>query len=109
MDQTIRTQPPKRDLRALKTLVGVMAALIVLGTAVVIGTVIHRLYASPAAPSIITPAPASVQPLRLGAGEHIASITTAGSSIAVWVNGPAGDRLLILNPATGTGVVALSH
>ena len=36
---------PRQDLRALKALVGVMGVLIVLGTALVIGVVIHRLYA----------------------------------------------------------------
>ena len=36
---------PRQDLRGLKALVGIMGVLIVLGTALVIGVVIHRLYA----------------------------------------------------------------
>ncbi len=90
------------DLRGLKALVGIMGVLIVLGTAVVIGVVIKRIYAKPAAPSTVAAAPLPPMPAEtLAPGEHIAGIAGAGGSLAVWVTGPAGDRILLLNPQTG--------
>ncbi len=90
----------------MKLLVGFLGVLIVLGTAVVVGVVIKRIYAKPAAASIsdpvipgvaAVPAPAAA----LAPGEHIAGIAGAGGAFAVWVSGAGGDRLLILNPQTG--------
>lgn len=106
-------QDQPQNLRGLKALVGIMAVLIVIGTTVVIGTVIHRLYARFATPS--TPASTEKMPVtggapstlplgavaRLAPGEHISGIASAGGKLAVWVSGPAGDRLLLLNPVTG--------
>lgn len=109
------------DLRGLKLLVGFLGVLIVLGTAVVVGVVIKRIYAKPEAASIsnamipgvaATPTPvaglpaaslpAASQPAAsLAPGEHIAGIAGAGAEFAVWVSGPGGDRLLLLNPQTG--------
>ncbi len=97
-----------------------MGVLIIIGTAVVIGTIIHRMYArnsapppmaaplaAPAAPAMLYAAPPSGQPVQLQPGEHIAGIAPAGADVAIWVNGPAGDRLLLLNPATGQVSIAL--
>ena len=106
---------PQADLRGLKVLVGGMGVLIVLGTAVVIGTVIHRIYArKPAASMVVAPltvpgAPAGAMAVgALAPGEHIAGIAGAGGDVAVWVNGPDGDRLLLVDPASGQVSVALS-
>lgn len=93
---------PRQDLRGLKALVGVLGVLIILGTALVIGVVIHRLYAR-------TPAPASMVPVSAGAmnaktltpGEKIIGIAGAGGDLAVWVSGPQGDHVLLIDPATG--------
>jgi hypothetical protein len=98
----MQSQPP--NLRALKALVGVLGVLIVLGTALVIGVVIHRIYAGPAAPSMSV-APASS--VALAAGEHIAGLAGASGAIAVWVQSPQGARLLLIDPATGAARVAL--
>ena len=91
-----------------------MGVLIIVGTTVVFGTIIHRLYVKFAAPS--TPLPLASVPPPIGAvpatlpasalaqlapGEHISGIAAAGSDLAVWVSGPNGDRLLLLNPVTG--------
>ena len=101
----------------MKALVGIMGALIVLGTAVVVGTVIHRLYARVSAPpSMVVAAPppppvggtAAVVGAALAKGERIEGIAGAGGDVAVWVNGPAGDRVLLLDPATGRVSVGLS-
>ncbi|HEY1856836.1 DUF6476 family protein [Acidocella sp.] len=105
---------PQGDLRGLKALVGILGVLIVIGTAVVIGTVIHRLYARSDAPSmapLAVPAapalPAGVVAPSLAPGEHIAGIAAAGGRIAVWVSGPHGDRLLLIDPASGQTSVLL--
>jgi len=76
----------------LKALVGILGVLIVLGTALVIGVVIQRIYARPAVPSI------SVAP---AAGERIAGIAGAGGYVAVWETGPDGDKILSIDLATG--------
>ena len=95
-------------------MVGILGVLIVIGTAVVIGTVIHRLYARNDAPSMAPlPAPAAavsagLSPARLAPGEHIAGIAAAGGRIAVWVSGPQGDRLLLIDPLNGRSSVVLS-
>jgi hypothetical protein len=92
----------RSDLRGLKALVGIMGVLIVLGTAVVIGVVIKRIYAKPAAPSTVAALPmAPMQAETLAPGEHVAGIAGAGGNVAVWVTGPSGDRVLLLNPQTG--------
>ncbi len=87
-----------------------MAVLIVLGTTVVAGTIIHRLYARNAAPPpSAAPLAVPMAPAAAGTGlaaqllpgEHIAGIAAAGADVAVWVNGPGGDRLLLLDPASG--------
>ena len=110
---------PRQDLRALKALVGVMGVLIVLGTALVIGVVIHRLYArngvasNVAATTVPVPSvapsmvPAAAGSVRLAPGDKIAGIAGAGGEVAVWVSGPAGDRLLLIDPASGQARVVL--
>lgn len=91
-----------------------MAVLIIMGTTVVIVTVIHRLYArfnpsptSPANVAVSAPPAPSVLPhtalptIKLGAGEHIVSIATVGADLAILVAAKQGEILLILNPASG--------
>jgi hypothetical protein len=86
----------------LKALVGILGVLIVLGTALVIGVVIQRIYARPAAASMsaepVGVAPAGAAP---AGGERIAGIAGAGGYVAVWETGPDGDRILTIDPATG--------
>jgi len=97
-------------LRGLKALVAIMGVLIVLGTALVIGVIIHRIYAGTAAASNMAVAvpPVTLAPATLRNGEHVAGIAAAGADLAVWVNGPDGDRVLLINPATGSVAVALA-
>ncbi len=82
--------------------------LIVLGTALVIGVVIHRIYAVAAPPSMPAPMPVSASgPVTLAAGEHVAGIAAAGGDVAVWVTGPDGDRVLLVDPRTGAATVVV--
>ncbi|MBU6418234.1 MAG: hypothetical protein KGQ79_00720 [Proteobacteria bacterium] len=110
-------QDQPQNLRGLKAAVGIMGVLIIIGTTVVVGTIIHRLYASFAAPSTPQaavggsavpgeiPAGAAAQ---LAPGERISGIASAGADVAVWVSGPKGDRLLLLNPVTGQARAVLA-
>jgi hypothetical protein len=98
------------DLRGLKILVVGMGVLIVLGTALVIGVVVHRMTA-PHAPTAQMAVPVESAPAAASAalakGEHISAIAAAGPDLAIWVNGPAGDRVLVLDPETGQVTQAL--
>ena len=98
-----------------------MGVLIIIGSTVVVGTIIHRLYARFSAPSTpqvaaVAPAPGSVpaalppaaMAAQLAPGEHISGIASAGAQLAVWISGPKGDRLLLLNPVTGQARAVLS-
>jgi hypothetical protein len=92
------------DLRGLKILVAVMGVLIVFGTALVIGVVLHRMMAPHLAAVVAAPVAAGA---ALGAGEHVGAIAAAGPDLAIWVSGPAGDRVLLLDPVTGRLTQAL--
>lgn len=99
-----------------------LGVLVILMTALVIGIVIHRIYAAsgtraPASASGSTAAPAFVPglhaagtgaPARLQPGEHIRGITAVGGDLAIWVSGPGGDRVLLLDPANGNIRVAIA-
>jgi hypothetical protein len=113
-------QDQPQNLRGLKALVGFMGVLIIIGSTVVVGTIIHRLYArfsapstAPAATAVSVPGnvSAAVPPgvaAELAPGEHISGIASAGAELAVWISGPKGDRLLLLNPATGQARAVLA-
>ena len=80
-----------------------LGVLIVLGTAVVAGVIIHRIYArvSPAASMVAAVPVPGVAPVRLAPGERVAGIAGAGGALGVWVTGPQGDRVLLIDPASG--------
>ncbi len=65
--------------------------------------VIQRIYAKPAAASMSEPVPgvASGAPLVLPVGAHVSGIAAAGEDLAVWVTGPAGDQIWLVDPRTG--------
>ncbi|MDE2005697.1 MAG: hypothetical protein KGI51_03950 [Rhodospirillales bacterium] len=82
----------------MKLLLGVtigMAVLIVLGTTVLIVTVIRRASA-PAAPG-----PPFARVLDQPAGTAIAGIAGAGGRLAVLLHGGGPDRVVLVDPATG--------
>jgi hypothetical protein len=90
-------------------LVAGLGLLVVLGTALVIGVVIKRMYAGPAAASTVadTPVPGAVAALLPG-GSHIAGLAGAGGAFAVWVSGADGDKVFLIDPRTGRLSLALS-
>ena len=99
------------SLRGLKALVAFLGVLVVLGTAVVVGVVIKRLYA-PATPASNFYPPASLAPpgamappavtATLPPGSRIQGVSAAGGVFAVWVTNPAGgEDIYLMDPATG--------
>ena len=85
-----------------------LGVLIVLGTALVVGVVIQRLYAKPAVPSMTLAPPGGLMPpAMLPVGDHVAGIAGAGGVVAVWVTGPEGGEVLLIDPATGAVRVAV--
>jgi hypothetical protein len=100
------TEPqPQPDLRTLKTLVAGLGVLIVLATAVVIGVIIHRIYAvSPPPSNLPAPSVASALP----PGTQIMGIAPAGAKLAIWTTGPDGGHVYIYDAATGTLSQALT-
>ncbi len=95
----------KDDLRGLKILVSVLGVAIVLGTTVIIGTIISRLYAKPAAPSIAAPAAHLTQAAQAappaGGMPRIAGMAAVGGRLAVWLADDQGGLIEIIDPATG--------
>jgi hypothetical protein len=104
----------------LKALVGIMGALIIIGTSIVVGTIIHRLYnkflvpptvetASPYAPpppgAVAVPTPnlyaTPSRAVTLPKGTHIQSIAPLGQGLAILTTSPQGDAVLLLDPDTG--------
>ena len=87
-----------------------MGVLIILGTALVIGVVIHRLYAKPVVasmtPAVWTPLPKAFN--RLPPDSHISGLAAAGGEFAIWVTAPGGDSVYLLSPQTGELQLALS-
>jgi len=97
------------QLKGLKALVAFLGILVVLGTAVVAGVIIRRLYA-PAAPAsnvaaaTLPPQPGTAPPTTtttLPTGSRILGLAAAGGSLAIWVTSPAGSQdIYLLDPAT---------
>ena len=91
-------------MRGLKIAIGVMTVLIVLGVAV-IGVTIVRRVSGPSAAHLATPVL-----LAEPAGTHMVGIAALPDRLAVQLQGGGPDRILFLDPKTGTelGQMALS-
>ena len=87
-------------MKAVKIAVLVMGILILLGTAVIIGTVIKRATSGGSVAS--GPDKAFVSLLDEPAGTSIAAIAPLNDRMAVHLRGGGPDRVLLIDPATGT-------
>ena len=97
-------------MKAVKLAVLVMGILILLGTAVIVGTVIKR--ATSGAPTAATGSAAYVALLDEPPGTAISAIVPVQDRLAVHLHGGGGpDRVLLIDPATGavTGRVSLAR
>jgi hypothetical protein len=81
-------------VRALTILVAVMGVMIVAGTVALAVVVVQRVGGGGDAPAL---AGSLGQP----EGSRIGGIASAEGRVAVWVQRPDGDRVLLLDPRTG--------
>ena len=100
-------------MKAVKLAVLVMGVLILLGTAVIIGTVIRRATSgAPAATAAATAAATGGAPfvalLDEPAGTAIGGIVPVRDLLAVHLRGGGPDRVLLIDPATGATIGRLS-
>jgi hypothetical protein len=84
-------------MRALLALTIVMGVLIVLGTATIAVTVVHRM--GTAAPRALAGGV-----LDEPAGTHIVSASAYGDRLAVVLQGGGPDRVVIIDPVTGHSI-----
>ena len=83
-------------MRAVKIATIVMGVLIVLGTTVILVTIVKRTMSGPAAPE---KAFAAVLDEPVGTG--IAGIAASGDRLAVHLHGGGTDRVVLINPSSG--------
>jgi hypothetical protein len=97
------------NLRGLKIAVVVMGVLILLGTAAIIATIIHRQMAPATPPARLSstaalPAPApgdSSVVLDEPAGTRIGAVVPVRDGFALLLQGGGPDRVVLIDPATG--------
>jgi hypothetical protein len=91
-------------MRALLALTVVMGVLIVLGTATIAVTIVHRMGAA-------VPRNLAGGVMDEPAGTHIASVAAYGDHLALVLQGGGPDRVAIIDPTTGRslGRVTLAH
>jgi hypothetical protein len=91
-------------LRAVKIATIAMGVLILLGTAVILVTIIKRTMSGPAG----LPEKAFAAVLDEPAGTGIAGIASVRDRLAVQLHGGGVDRVLLLDPASGAVVGRIS-
>ena len=91
-------------MRAVRFAAIAMGVLIVLGTTVILVTIIKRTVSGPAA----LPEKAYAAVLDEPEGTTIAGIAQVRDRLAVQLRGGGADRLLLIDPGTGTVVGRLS-
>jgi hypothetical protein len=91
-------------MRALKIATIVMGALIVLGTAVILTTIVRRTIVGPAG----APEKAYTAMLDEPAGTTIAGITSVRDRLAVQLRGGGVDRVLLIDSGSGMVVGRIS-
>ena len=121
MDQSEARMDQTQSYRGLKALLIGMGVLIIIGTAVVVGVIIHRTYVastrsrpvSPIAGPV--PAPPSVPAFHImipvPPGSSIKTLVAIDHRLAVQLATPNGDRIILINPRTGaiTGRLTLGQ
>jgi hypothetical protein len=104
-----------QNLRGLKALVIGLGVLIVLGTALVIGVVIKRMYDAGTAPAkasgtAVPGMPPATLRIPAAAGAAIGGIAAVGGRLAVWVKDGQGGKVVLIDPQTDqlAGTVTLA-
>lgn len=97
-------------MAALKALVIGMGVLIVAGTVTLVVLLVQRAGGARVAPDARVEASVAPQgwaaPVVLGQpdGSRIGGVVNAGGALAVWVVRPDGDRVVLVDPASGRRV-----
>ena len=91
-------------MRFLKALVIGMGVLIVVATTVLIVLIVHRL----TGPRPLPPVAAAPAILDEPSGTRIATIVAVGDRLAVQLQGGGPDRILLVDPQTGSVVSRLA-
>ena len=86
-------------MRAVKIAIAIMSVLIVVGTAVIVVTLINRSGALHGAPAMTAQAAAA---LDEPAGTAIVAIAAAGDRLAVQLHGGGPDRIVFVDPRSAT-------
>ena len=86
-------------MRAVKVATIAMGVLILLGTTVILVTIVKRTMTGP-----IAPEKAFAAVLDEPAGTGIAGIAAAGDRLAVQLHGGGTDRVVLINPSSGAVV-----
>lgn len=100
-------------MRAIKTIVVVLGALIIVAFGLLVYGLSQNWQRASRPATTATAAPAAVKTwgranLGLPADSHIQSVTPAGNLVVVHVVSGSEERLLVLDPATGTVVGTFS-
>jgi hypothetical protein len=91
-----------QNTRALKAIViGLGVAIAVMFTVIVV-TIVTRLS------GVTSRGPATEATLQIAPGERVMDVAAAGQNVVVRVAGPAGERLLTVDPASGRIVAILN-
>lgn len=89
-------------MRALKILVIAMGLLLVAGTLGLAFVILHRLSSKPPTTMAqIVPTHGHAD-ITLPAGTHLVGMTAIGDRLALHVQGPGGDAILLIDPTSGT-------
>ncbi len=90
-------------MRALKAATIVMGVLILLGTAIVVATIVKRsTQPAPAGSAAMVPtAAAFAAALHEPAGTEIRSLAAVGDLLALALHGGGPDRVVLIDPRTG--------
>jgi hypothetical protein len=92
-------------MRFLKIAVAVMGVLIVVGTTVLVVTIVHRLSALPASRTSTAAPP----PLSEPAGTRIVAMAQVANGLALALSGGGeGDRVVVIDPESGQVVRRIS-
>ncbi|MCF3946080.1 MULTISPECIES: hypothetical protein [Acidiphilium] len=101
----------------MKALVIGLGVLIVLGTALVIGVVVKRVFESTASPvpAVHVPGIPGTAPfataLPAGLGASIGGIAASGGRVAIWIRTAHGGKVVFVDPENGVvaGTVSLAR
>jgi hypothetical protein len=89
-------------MRALKVLTIVMGVMILAGTGVLVAVIAHRVSAPASGRGLAAGSALQALVLNEPAGTRIAGIAAVGDRLAVQLQGGGADRVVLIDPRSGT-------